>query len=494
MDFKGSAVYAYLDCFSGISGDMTLGALVDLGLEPDWLEAELRRLPLDGFRLERHTVMSAGIRATRIAVHADQDHHHRTWKTIRTLIEAAPYSETVRRNSLAVFVRIAEAEADIHAVALDKVHFHEVGGIDAIVDIVGSCLGFERLGIDAIGAAPLPQGRGLVRCAHGVLPVPAPATLAILKGIPVYGVEVEAELVTPTGAALAAGLAGSFGPLPAMTVEAVGYGAGTREIPDRPNLLRILAGRPSERDAAGVEESVTVIETAIDDMNPEIFGHLMDRKAYDAAIAKLSDFRRQGKSSEGQVPADPDGRRHPLIDLALGNLHLLKKDYPNAKTALERVVARVPQSADAWLNLATACYETGDYHRAAMAFVNAYDRSAKGEKDPAHLYFAAVSHQLGGANAQAVAAFVPPPPPLEACRLFCRDHFPLFSWPRGGEFCRQSAVLVTLYPHEGKMRMILLVRPANLRRHPGQIGFPGGAREERDLAPVDTALREASEE
>ncbi len=134
-------------------------------------------------------------------------------------------------------------------------------------------------------------------------------------------------------------------------------------------------------------------------------GHLMDRKAYDAAIAKLSDFRRQGKSSEGQVPADPDGRRHPLIDLALGNLHLLKKDYPNAKTALERVVARVPQRADAWLNLATACYETGDYHRAAMAFVNAYDRSAKGEKDPAHLYFAAVSHQLGGANAQAVAAF-----------------------------------------------------------------------------------------
>ncbi len=282
--FEGTAVYAYLDCFSGISGDMTLGALVDLGLDPQWLETALRGLPLDGFALERQTIMTDGIRATRIVVHADEGHHHRTWSTIRALIEASPYSATVRRNSLAVFARIAEAEAVIHDVPLEQVHFHEVGGIDAIVDVVGSCLGFEKLGIDAIGAAPLPQGHGLVRCAHGMLPVPAPATLAILKGIPVYGVDVEAELVTPTGAALAAGLAGFFGPLPAMTVEAVGYGAGTRQIPGRPNLLRILLGRPADRHAACVEESVTVIETAIDDMNPELFGHLMERLFADGAL------------------------------------------------------------------------------------------------------------------------------------------------------------------------------------------------------------------
>jgi uncharacterized protein (TIGR00299 family) protein len=277
-------LYAYLDCFSGISGDMTLGALVDLGLDTAWLDAELRRLPLEGFRLEPRTVTIGGIRATRVAVHADEGRHPRNWTTIRALIEAAPYTEAVRRRSLDVFGRIAEAEAAIHGVDREAVHFHEVGGIDALVDILGSCLGFERLGITAIGASPLPQGRGLVDCAHGVLPVPAPATLAILKGIPVYGVAVEAELVTPTGAALAAGLAGYFGPLPAMTVEKIGYGAGSREIADRPNLLRILLGRPSDRDADSVEESVTVIETAIDDMNPEIFGHLMERLFADGAL------------------------------------------------------------------------------------------------------------------------------------------------------------------------------------------------------------------
>jgi pyridinium-3,5-bisthiocarboxylic acid mononucleotide nickel chelatase len=277
-------LYAYLDCFSGISGDMTLGALVDLGLDLDWLEAELRRLPLDGFALEAQTVHVSGIRATRVSVRVAENPPHRHWRDIRALIDASPCSEAVRRRGSAVFGRIAEAEAAIHGVPADQVHFHEVGGTDALVDVLGACLGFEKLGIDAVGASPLPQGRGLVQCAHGGLPVPAPATVAILKGIPVYGVDVEAELVTPTGAALAAGLAGSFGPLPAMVVEAVGYGAGTRQLADRPNLLRIFLGRRADREAAVVEESVTVIETAVDDMNPEIFGHLMARLFADGAL------------------------------------------------------------------------------------------------------------------------------------------------------------------------------------------------------------------
>ncbi|MEE4608499.1 MAG: nickel pincer cofactor biosynthesis protein LarC [Desulfobacteraceae bacterium] len=277
-------MYAYMDCFSGISGDMTLGALVDLGLDLAWLEAELRRLPLAGFALASQTVHVSGIRATRLSVHVDPHPPQRHWRDIRALIEAAPYGEALLRRALAVFGRIAEAEAAIHGVPADQVHFHEVGGIDALVDVLGACLGFEKLGIDAVGASPLPQGRGLVRCAHGVLPVPAPATAAILKGIPVYGVETEAELVTPTGAALAAGLAGTFGPLPAMVVEAVGYGAGARQLADRPNLLRIFLGRRADRDAAVVEESVTVIETAVDDMNPEIFGHLMARLFADGAL------------------------------------------------------------------------------------------------------------------------------------------------------------------------------------------------------------------
>lgn len=277
-------MYAYLDCFSGISGDMTLGALVDLGLDLAWLEAELHRLPLGGFTLASRTVHVSGIRATRVSVQVAENPSHHHWSDIRSRIEASPYSDAVRRRALAVFGRIARAEAAIHGVAEDHVHFHEVGGIDAQVDILGACLGFEKLGIDVVGASPLPQGRGLVHCAHGVLPVPAPATAAILEGIPVYGVDTEAELVTPTGAAIAAGLAGTFGPMPAMVVETVGYGAGTRQLVDRPNLLRIFLGRRADRETAVVEESVTVIETAVDDMNPEIFGHLMERLFADGAL------------------------------------------------------------------------------------------------------------------------------------------------------------------------------------------------------------------
>ena len=277
-------MHAYFDCFAGISGDMTLGALVDLGLDADWLAAELRRLPLDGFHLVRETVHRSGIRATRIEVIAEESHHHRDWAAIRQMIADSPYCPAVRRNSLGVFERIARAEAAIHGVDLDRVHFHEVGGIDALVDIVGSCLGIEKLGITAVSASALPQGRGLVRCAHGTLPVPAPATLAILEGLPVYGVPVQAELVTPTGAALMAGLAEAFGPLPAMRVVQVGYGAGRQELADRPNLLRIVMGQSADPAGADLDEVVAVVETTIDDMNPEIFGYLMERLFADGAL------------------------------------------------------------------------------------------------------------------------------------------------------------------------------------------------------------------
>ena len=272
---------AYFDCFSGISGDMTLGALVDLGLDAEWLESELKRMPLGGFRLERTTVYRSGIKATRIEVLADEDHHHRNWDRIRRMIDASPYPEVVRNRSRSVFERIARAEAVIHGVAPEQVHFHETGGVDALVDIVGVCLGLEKLGIRQIQASALPQGRGLVRCAHGVLPVPAPATLAILEGIPVYGVPVEAELVTPTGAALAAGLAQGFGPLPAMRIDRIGYGAGQQELTYQPNLLRIIVGQPMD---AAIDETVSVVEATIDDMNPEIFGYLMERLFADGAL------------------------------------------------------------------------------------------------------------------------------------------------------------------------------------------------------------------
>ena len=235
---------AYLDCFSGISGDMTLSALVSLGVPVEWLAEQIGNLPLSGFQIDAHNVTCNGIQAVRCQVRCTETQHHRAYGHIRDLLQNCTLPQSVKTNSLAVFQRLAQAEAKIHGCAEQEVHFHEVGAVDAIVDIVGSCLGLDYLGIDALVASPLTLGRGFAACAHGVLPVPAPATLEILKGIPVLGGDAEAELVTPTGAALVATLARYFGPLPQMRIREVGYGAGTRTLAQQPNLLRIILGSP----------------------------------------------------------------------------------------------------------------------------------------------------------------------------------------------------------------------------------------------------------
>ncbi|MBI9084531.1 MAG: nickel pincer cofactor biosynthesis protein LarC [Desulfobacterales bacterium] len=277
-------MHAHFDCFSGISGDMTLGALLDLGLEVDWLGRELKGLPVDDFELKTETVFRNGIRALHLTVAADEEKTHRHYRQIRELIQAAMIPPAVKTMSLAIFARIAEAESAIHGCSLDHVHFHEVGGIDAMVDIVGTALCLDRLGVTSVSATPLPMGSGFVNCRHGVLPVPAPATAAILKGIPVYGADTGQEMVTPTGAAIIAETAGHFGPMPAMTVEKIGYGAGTREFNDRPNLLRVLLGTVETEDAALSTDTVCVVEASIDDMNPEIFGYLMGKLFDDGAL------------------------------------------------------------------------------------------------------------------------------------------------------------------------------------------------------------------
>ena len=194
---KTAMTLAYFDCFSGISGDMTLGALVDLGVPVEWLEAQLRALPLDDFDLRSKPVSRHGISAVQVEVISRESHHHRDYRHIQALIASSPLSDKVKAHSLAIFERIATAEARIHGCDKETVHFHEVGGVDAIVDIVGACLGMAWLGIDAVAASALPSGGGFVKCAHGVLPVPAPATLEILKGVPLYGNGIEKELVTP---------------------------------------------------------------------------------------------------------------------------------------------------------------------------------------------------------------------------------------------------------------------------------------------------------
>ncbi len=272
---------AYFDCFSGISGDMTLGALIHLGVPLPWLKESISRLPLTGFDIRVADVEYSGIRAKRVEVHADHGHHHRHYSDIRLLIENSTLPDPAKRMALAIFRRLAEAEAGVHGCLPEEVHFHEVGAVDAIVDVVGTALGFHHLGITEAISAPVPTGRGFVDCRHGRLPVPAPATAALLQGVPTVGTDIEYELTTPTGAAIVTTAAGSFGPQPAMTVSGIGYGAGRRNLDPGPNLLRIMLGEKASVQAIQEDEfksdRIVIAETSIDNMNPEFFGFVMDR-------------------------------------------------------------------------------------------------------------------------------------------------------------------------------------------------------------------------
>jgi hypothetical protein len=273
---------AYFDCFAGASGNMILGALVDLGVPGEFLEKNIRDMPLDRFHLEITTAERMGIHGKLVKVVVDdRDKHARNYQDIRVLIHESRLPDSAKAMVLNVFDKLAEVEAAVHNCPKDKVHFHELGGVDAVVDVVGACLGAEWLGVDEVFASEIPVGKGFVDCQHGRLPVPAPATLALLEGVPVYGTGVSHELVTPTGAAVITGLAKAFGPMPKMIVQGVGYGVGDRDLTEMPNLLRIVLG---EQDALLEADSVCVIETNIDDMNPEIFGFVMERLFEDGAL------------------------------------------------------------------------------------------------------------------------------------------------------------------------------------------------------------------
>ena len=279
----------YLDTFSGISGDMMLGLLVDLGVDLPTIEAELAKLPVSGYRLEQSNEKRHGIGGTRIKVLCEDNQPARSWTNIDTMLAESPLNDSVRSMARRIFRRLGDAEAHVHKVDLDDVHFHEVGAIDAIVDIVGSAIGLQLLGAQEIVCAPLPLSSGLIRGSHGAIPLPAPATLQILQGQPVRDADSDRELVTPTGAAIAVEIA-QFGVLPEMTIERIGYAVGGWELDDRPNLLRGIVG--SKAAIAGFEsDTVTVIETHLDDSSPEWLGSLIDRLmtggALDAAFAPL---------------------------------------------------------------------------------------------------------------------------------------------------------------------------------------------------------------
>ena len=270
---------AYFDCFAGISGDMVLGAVLDAGADEARFRQELAKLPIE-FDLQVSEVVKNGIEATDVRVIVPHEHHHRRLNDIEALIEAADLSESVKARSIAVFHRLAEAEGAVHGISPEEVTFHEVGAVDAIADIVGSAIGMELLGIEEVYASPLPMGHGFVEAAHGKIPLPAPATVEILKGVPVYDAGIQGELVTPTGAAIIRTLASEFGEMPPMTLQATGYGAGKTEFPF-PNVLRLMIGEPcsqsdvSDRDK--LQTRVAIVETNIDDMNPEFYDLVFER-------------------------------------------------------------------------------------------------------------------------------------------------------------------------------------------------------------------------
>ncbi len=267
---------AYLDCYSGISGDMVLGALVDLGLDLEHLRAGLGRLPVGGYAIEASSVTKRGIRAVQLEVVVAGPDPPRKLADILELIRSSGLDDDVKRRGGEIFTRLARAEGRAHGQDAAAVHLHEVGATDTLVDVFGSLIGLAALGIEEVHCSPLNLGRGLVQCQHGWLPVPAPITAELVRGLPVYAGDDEGELTTPTGAAIAAGLAGGFGPMPLMRVEGVGYGAGRLD-PRVPNTLRIFLGeRAGGADPALSPETVTVLETNIDDMNPQFYDHIME--------------------------------------------------------------------------------------------------------------------------------------------------------------------------------------------------------------------------
>lgn len=286
---------AYLDVFAGISGDMTLGALVDAGVSLDAIRAELDKVPISGWEVEASKVSRCGIMGTQITVRL-QDHdpershrrdHGRSCRELVELIEASDLDEAVVRKSTQILWRIAEAEAVVHGTTREQVHFHELGGLDSVVDIVGAVVGFRMLEVQQIICSPLPVSHGHVNCAHGRLPVPAPATAELMRGVPTFGLDVDGETVTPTGAAIATGLAAHVGGFPAMTVQTIGYGCGHADFPGVPNVLRLFVGEragqmPGAEGGEGdwsalVADRLRLIEANLDDMNPEFFGRVVEQ-------------------------------------------------------------------------------------------------------------------------------------------------------------------------------------------------------------------------
>jgi pyridinium-3,5-bisthiocarboxylic acid mononucleotide nickel chelatase len=292
---------AYFDCFSGISGDMTLGALVDAGLSADTLRSDLRALQVPGWELTTEKAWKNGMSATHVRVKTEDQQKHRSLSTILEILKTSQLAPPVRERASAIFRKLGEAEAHVHDAPLEKVHFHEVGAVDAIVDIVGACIGFHALGIERFACSPLNVGGGTAKMAHGVLPVPAPATARLLQGAPTFSNGVQRELVTPTGAAIVATLCDSFGPQPSMTVSAIGYGAGAADLEGQPNVVRIMIGECADKSAHPLDEEISIIEANLDDMNPQIYGYVVEKALLAGALDVYTNALQMKKNRPGTL-------------------------------------------------------------------------------------------------------------------------------------------------------------------------------------------------
>lgn len=334
----------YFDCFAGISGDMTLGALVDAGADARALTEHLKALGVSGFELSFEKVDRSGISATRAKVETDEDEHqHRHLSDIRRIIEESRLSDRVKERALRIFTRLAEAEARVHNVEVERIHFHEVGALDSIVDVVGACIGFELLDVGRFACSSLHVGSGMVEMAHGRFPVPPPAVAELLRGAPIYSTEVKGELVTPTGAAIVSTLCESFGALPRLRIERTGYGAGSRSYEKFPNVLRLLLGE-CEGEDAGADERLLMVETNIDDASPQLIGHLMELAFACGALDCFFTPVHMKKNRPGvlvSILCRPEHREMMLGLLFAETTTIGARSYAVERRALKREIIRV---------------------------------------------------------------------------------------------------------------------------------------------------------
>jgi pyridinium-3,5-bisthiocarboxylic acid mononucleotide nickel chelatase len=332
----------YFDCFAGASGDMILGAMIAAGVKPQELMDQLALLNVQGYTIEFQTVDKSGISATYARVQTPHEHAHRHLKDILKIINDSQLSTVVKDRAASVFSRLAEAEARVHNQPVESIHFHEVGGLDAIIDVVGAAICFDLAGIERFVCSPLHVGSGWVDMDHGSFPVPPPAVAELLKGAPVYSTDIKGELVTPTGAAIIATVCNEYGPLPDMELQQTGYGAGTRQYEKFPNVLRVLIG---ESEAPPVnEERLWMIETNIDDMSPQTFGHVMQRALETGALDCYFTPVQMKKDRPGvllSVLCRPEDKESLSQMLFAETTTLGVRSYQVQRRALQREIVRV---------------------------------------------------------------------------------------------------------------------------------------------------------